>query len=88
MSPNAATKGNALWKPGTEREISMDTSKALRQSEAPQAWSEIIPLGFLPVVAPVPSSLVSAFEVSIEISFSVPAFHKALPFVAALGDIR
>lgn len=56
MSPNAATKGNALWKPGTERDISMDTSKALRQSEAPQAWSEIIPLGFLPVVAPVPSS--------------------------------
>lgn len=41
MSPNAATKG-------TERDISMDTSKALRQSEAPQAWSEIIPLGFLP----------------------------------------
>ena len=37
MSPNAATKGNALWKRGTERDISMDTSKALRQSEAPQA---------------------------------------------------
>lgn len=46
MSPNAATKGNALWKPGTEREIEMETEKALRQSEAPQAWSEIIPLGF------------------------------------------
>lgn len=57
MSPNAATKGNAfLWKPGTEREISMDTSKALTKEEAPQAWSEIIPLGFLPVVALVPSS--------------------------------
>lgn len=33
------------------------------------------------------SSLVSAFEVSIEISLLVPGFHKALPFVAALGDI-
>ena len=44
MSPNAATKGNALWKPGTNREISMDTSKALTKEEAPQAWSEIIPL--------------------------------------------
>lgn len=49
MSPNAATKVNALWKPGTERDISMYTLKALRQSEAPQAWSEIIPLGFLPL---------------------------------------
>ena len=29
MSPNAATKGNALWKAGTEKEISMETSKAL-----------------------------------------------------------
>ena len=60
MSPNAATKGNAfLWKPGTEREISMDTSKALTKEEAPQAWSEIIPLGFLPVVALPPKTLPS-----------------------------
>lgn len=36
MSPNAAMKGNALWKPGTERSISMDTSKALTKEEAPQ----------------------------------------------------
>lgn len=34
------------------------------------------------------SDCLSAFEVSIEISLSVPGFHKALPFVAALGDIR
>jgi hypothetical protein len=44
MSPNAATRGNALWKPGTERDISMDTSKALTKEEAPQAWSEILRL--------------------------------------------
>ena len=39
MSPNAATKGNALWKPGTEKDIQMDTSKALTKEEASQAWS-------------------------------------------------
>lgn len=41
---------------GTERDISMDTSKALTKEEAPQAWSEIIALGFLPVLALLPSS--------------------------------
>lgn len=39
MSPNAATKGNALWKPGTEKDIQMETSKALTKEEASQAWS-------------------------------------------------
>ncbi|KAL9426585.1 hypothetical protein AB3S75_033383 [Citrus x aurantiifolia] len=34
------------------------------------------------------SDCLSALEVSIEISLSVPGFHKALPFVAALEDIR
>lgn len=34
------------------------------------------------------SSLVSALEVSMEMDLSVPGFHKALPFIAALGDIR
>ena len=29
MSPNAATKGNALWEPVTEKDIKMDTSKTL-----------------------------------------------------------
>ncbi|KAL4277126.1 hypothetical protein AHAS_Ahas20G0276000 [Arachis hypogaea] len=32
--------------------------------------------------------LVSALEVSMQMDLSVPGFHNALPFIAALGDIR
>ena len=32
--------------------------------------------------------LVSALEVFMQMDLSVPGFHNALPFIAALGDIR
>lgn len=47
MSPNAATKGNALWKAGTEKEISMDTSKALTKEEGTGATTGRKPNGMI-----------------------------------------
>ena len=39
-------QGQCFVETGTKIEISIDTSKVLRQSKTSQTWSEIIPLGF------------------------------------------